>query len=466
MKLSFLVISFLSLFLLFHSMVFAQDQVSAFSIDKVEKIVKNSATYLQGQESCEEVLLNHIKVVDESESFIHELTHKSTYEITQYEITMLQKILTNRFAHLNKALSAFKESDEVSGCYPSILGQAIAVYDFALLGNSVFGDIELRRIVFNFTKHAKYSLQSLRKMYARFTSSEFLEEFKQNMEDLKEVLPESVEASSHLKTGRFRTLPDVLLRGSISFVSGVAKVWGFISDKLIWRNGRLNGDQEALGELRANLKPLDLIFEKRNFTLSNYTIPGHWGHVAIWLGTKEQLIENGMWNKDFFQPFKQAVEEGKNIIEIRKKGIQFVSLEKFINLDEIAVTRIKNASVQAEEIFQNLVDQMDAAYDFSFNAQTPDKLTCSELVAYTYGNIRWPEYKTILQVSLRPDDVAILSLYDETPEEFVLYLKGNRNAPFEKKGFEDWKELFTKKVLKLNKQFEKKLNAIRSRNIK
>jgi hypothetical protein len=217
--------------------------------------------------------------------------------------------------------------------------------------------------------------------------------------------------------------------------------------------------------LKANLKPLDLLFEKRNFTLTNYTIPGHWGHVAIWLGTKEELIANGMWDKDFFIPFKQAIEEGKNIIEIRKKGVQFVSLEHFMNLDEVGVTRIKSARNQMDEIFRNLASEMDTPYDFSFNAQTPDKLTCTELVAYTYGNIRWPEYETFIQVSLRPDDVGILSLYDDTPEEFILYLKGHRKAPFEKIAFEGWKKLFNKKVKKLNKQFEEKLNAIRASNI-
>jgi hypothetical protein len=200
--------------------------------------------------------------------------------------------------------------------------------------------------------------------------------------------------------------------------------------------------------LKHRLKPLDLIFEKRKYTLSNYTIPGHWGHVAVWLGTKEELIESGVWDKNYFAPFRAAVESGKNIIEIRKKGMQFVSLESFTNLDEIAVTRMRNAQTDSEEILNNINDEMDATYDFSFNAQTPDKLTCSEMVAYGYGDIHWPAMKTLLQVSLRPDDIGVLSLYKDSPEEFVLYIKGDENKLAEEQSYDDWELLFHEKTEK------------------
>ena len=262
------------------------------------------------------------------------------------------------------------------------------------------------------------------------------------MNEQKISLPTGINIDPKLKDGRFSAPSDVASKGVSTAVVGFAKVWGFISDKLKWRDGHLNKNQDVINALKANLKPLDLIYEKRTFVLSNYTIPGHFGHVAVWLGTKEELIAAGIWDKEFFKPFREEVEAGRNIVEVRKKGMDFVSLENFTNLDELAVTRVTKAQERIEEIMENLVDEIDATYDFAFNALSDDKLTCAEMIAYSYGDIHWPGMKTILSVSLRPDDMGVLSLYENSPEEFVLYFTSNKDNTANKMSFEDWKKLF------------------------
>lgn len=425
---------------------YAQEAVSNPVVDSLKEIQIKSTHFLESSESCQDILTNHMSIVDDSENFIGTLANKKSEEISQYEISMLQKILTNRFIHLQKTLDAYTDKEEVKGCSPAALGDAIAIYDLTLLGGKALNDSTLRRIVYNFTKYPKYKLTELRKMYSHYTSQTFIEEFQERLNADKIALPEHLTINRDIKDGYFTRASDVAIRGTSSIISGAARVWGFISDRLKWRDGYLNGNIEVLNSIKANLKPLDLIYEKRNFTLSNYTIPGHWGHVAVWLGTKEELIQLGVWDKDYFEPFRQAVEEGKNIIEIRKKGMNFVSLEDFVNLDEIAVMRITNAIEKREEIFSNISDEMDATYDFAFNAQTPDKLTCSEMIAYSYGDIHWPEMKTLIEVSLRPDDIAVLSIYKNSPEEFVLYFKGKQDKSAEQMSFEEWRGLFKEKT--------------------
>jgi len=372
------------------------------------------------------------------------VSHKSE-DVTQFEISNLQKMLTARYANLKKTMDAYSAEN---GCQPSVLGEAVAIYDFTQLGSKALNDPKMRRIVNTIVKYPKYELTGLKKMYSHYTSHEFIAAFLEKLNEDKISLPDNLSISADVNDGKFVRSSDVAIKGVSSVVSGAARVWGFLSDKLKWRNGRLNKNEQAIAILKQNLKPLDLVYETRTFVLSNLTIPGHWGHVAVWLGTKEELEQTGVWDKEFFKPFREAVEAGKNIVEIRKPGMQFVSLEDFTNLDEIAVTRINGITDNIESVMEGLSEQLDAKYDFTFNALTPDKLTCAEMIAYSYGDIHWPGMKTILNVSLRPDDMGILTLYKDTPAEFVLYLKGNKDGSFDEKSLDDWKELFKDRLKK------------------
>lgn len=391
------------------------------------------------------MLNKHIKLVDQSESLIQTMVSHKSEDVTQFEISNLQKMLTARYAHLKETMEAYNAEN---GCQPAILGEAVAIYDFTQLGSKALNDPKMRRIVNTIVKYPKYELTGLKKMYAHYTSHEFIAAFLEKLNADKVSLPDNLSLSADVKDGKFVRSSDVAIKGVASVVSGAARVWGFLSDKLKWRNGRLNKNEQAIALLKQNLKPLDLVFETRTFVLSNLTIPGHWGHVAVWLGTKEELEQTAVWDKEFFKPFREAVEAGKNIVEIRKPGMQFVSLEDFTNLDEIAVTRINGITDNIESVMEGLSEQLDAKYDFTFDALTPDKLTCAEMIAYNYGDIHWPGMKTILNVSLRPDDMGILTLYKNTPAEFVLYLKGNKDGSFDEQSIDDWRDLFKDRLKK------------------
>ncbi|MGZ3807151.1 MAG: hypothetical protein ACXVCE_03635, partial [Bacteriovorax sp.] len=242
---------------------FAEEIDNVVAINPINEIQNKSAQLIGKTESCQDILTNHLAIVDESESFIGTLVSKKSEDITQYEILMLQKILTNRFVHLSKAMNAYVDKEEVKGCSPGILGEAIAIYDFTLLGSKALNDPKIRRIVYNFTKYPKYKLSELLKMYTYYTSSSVIEEFQEELNAEKVALPEQLSINKEINDGRFYTFSDALLNGSISVISGAARVWGFISDQLKWRNGHLNGNTEVLTTLEKNLRPLDLLYEKR-----------------------------------------------------------------------------------------------------------------------------------------------------------------------------------------------------------
>ena len=393
------------------------------------------------EQLCQERLEAHLKVIEASQKQLRSLALNSKL-ISPYAITQLQLNITNRYESLKKFMTFYE--DDRSNCGSYLVSKAVAIYDFTLFGNVALVQSDLRRIIEDFTTFEKYDLTNFVMSYLKYTSDNYINKIQSEIAEEGTKIPKDLTIKENVGKN-VSTFNDKLIKGAGAIIVNVAKFWGFISDNLKWRNGRLQNNQIVFNLLKNNLKPLDLIFEEKKFLLSNYTIPGHWGHIAIWLGTKKELMDLGVWDQAYFAPFKAQVLAGKQILEIRKKGIDYVSLNDFINLDEIAVTRVSNALDNAEYIFNELALQTDKKYDFQFDAHTLSKITCSELVAFSYGNIAWPQSKTLFQTIIRPDDIAVVTTKKNAPAKFILYLKGNKDKSFNNMSFANWKDLYQSK---------------------
>ncbi len=394
------------------------------------------------EDVCKERLEAHIELMNEHELYLQKIGSESK-TIGSFEITQFQKSLTARYASLNALLKTY--NDKELNCQPAILGKATAIHDFTRIGQSIIANTELRRITVSFTKFEAYKLTNFIEDYKKYTSNEMIAEVQNSINQENALLPyeQKFNLSEKDYDPNLYATSDIAIKAATTTVAGAAKVWGFISDHLKWRQGRLRDNAEVKALVLSKLRPLDIIYEKRTFVLSNYTIPGHWGHNAIWMGTKAELILAGLWDKEFFKPFRAQVEAGNNIVEIRKEGLNFQSLDNFLNLDEFAITRMKGIDQRASGVFEELFAQIDKKYDFKFDARTTDVITCAELISFSYGDYKWPETKTLFQVSLRPDDLAITSVQANPQAEFILYLKGaKKNGPFQNLTQDQWKALF------------------------
>lgn len=192
-----------------------------------------------------------------------------------------------------------------------------------------------------------------------------------------------------------------------------------------WRTGHLHLVPGLEEEVLQQLRPLDLIYEKRRFKLTDYTIPAHWGHLAVWLGTKEELIELGIWDHPALDFFRESIERGESVYEVRRWGLQFDTLENFLNLDEFAITRVgpilEQSTEEIAEIYELLARQWTKKYDFTFNALATDRVTCTEIVFLSYGSINWPRGVTLGRTTITPDHMAELAHYSNSPMEFVAF---------------------------------------------
>ena len=243
-----------------------------------------------------------------------------------------------------------------------------------------------------------------------------------------ELIKNQVSLTTYFKaSGHFQDRINSLIT---VITNGLSRAFGTLIGGIEWRTGYLYQDIQFQSLVESKLMPLDIIFEKKSFKLTDKTIPGNWGHTAIWLGTKKQLIDLDLWDKKELAPFREKIENGQSIFEMRKWGTQFDSIENFLNLDEIAITRVKDiknrSKLEVLEVFNLLSEQFEKTYDFGFDAMATTKITCTEVIMLSYGAINWPADKVLGRLAITPNNMAEIAVWNNSPVDFVAYYKASQ----------------------------------------
>ncbi|MBT3259202.1 MAG: Poxvirus G6 [Deltaproteobacteria bacterium] len=230
-----------------------------------------------------------------------------------------------------------------------------------------------------------------------------------------------------------------------SVVGGVSGFFGNVMGLVEERKGKLYDDSRVLQDVGRTLKPGDILLEKTPFRLTDRLIPGHWGHAAIWVGNEEELKRLGLWEHPVVQKHHNDIRRGASVVEALRDGVQMNTLEDFLNIDDLAVLRMK--SISNEDLAQSIVRafrQIGKEYDFNFDVETTDKIVCSELVYLVYPDPDWPTDRIMGRYTISPDHVARKALKDGPLSLILLYHDGriqkNRDQVFE--------ELMTEKAHK------------------
>ena len=190
------------------------------------------------------------------------------------------------------------------------------------------------------------------------------------------------------------------------------------------------------------LEPGDIIMDKTSFAMTDRLIPGHFGHVAIWLGRPDQLEELGLFDpavNTYGDSLRNALEwkdklmEGKCILEALRPGVVINTIEHFLYVDEVLILRLKPEAVGGQEALKKLRSQivcramhhLGQRYDFNFDINTANTIVCSELAYQAYPqNIAWPLTKTAGRWTISPDQVAVMAGPTSAfPLEIVYYVR-------------------------------------------
>src|SRR5690606_18021782 len=66
---------------------------------------------------------------------------------------------------------------------------------------------------------------------------------------------------------------------------------------------------------------------------------------------------------------------------------------------------------------------LEKKYDFSFDAMATTKITCTEIIMLSYGNINWPMDRVLGRLSITPNNMAELALFNDSPLEYIAYYR-------------------------------------------
>ncbi|MFZ2267440.1 MAG: YiiX/YebB-like N1pC/P60 family cysteine hydrolase [Azonexus sp.] len=195
------------------------------------------------------------------------------------------------------------------------------------------------------------------------------------------------------------------------------------------RRGKLDGQAPVLEKLATTARAGDVLLEKTPFRLTDAFIPGHWGHVAVWVGSETELRQLGIWEHPVVRPHQANIRAGRGVVEALRAGVKMNTLAHFLNIDDLALLRPKQLTdAERVEVVLQTLRQVGKAYDFNFDVESTDRIVCSELVYHAYGDVRWPTARHLGRVTISPDNVAIEAIGEGSFDIGLLYHDGQEVA--------------------------------------
>ncbi len=281
----------------------------------------------------------------------------------------LRRIVNNGNVSFNKEKDELLQSTELfySSYYSRLKRRAIKIYE---LGQKLYAEQLVnddQYIVLN-------TLISSSVIYQVEKELEGKKKFKYNF---KRVMKRIVDG--HHVSDRFE-------RAYEGIIFGISKAYGRTLGLVQFRKGYLYQNKECEEDVLAIIKPMDILYDKINAKINDKLIPGFWGHTAIWIGNEEQLKELGIWEHESIKPLHNTIRAGNSIVEGLGDGVNIYSVEHFLNIDDVALAHHKSLTKQqtAEGVLR-AVAQIGKKYDFAFDAETNDYVTCSEVVFNAYS---------------------------------------------------------------------------------
>ncbi len=190
-----------------------------------------------------------------------------------------------------------------------------------------------------------------------------------------------------------------------------------------------------LQKVAPQMRPGDLILERRNWFLSNAFLPGFWPHGALYIGTPDDLRRLGIAEhveiRRRWAEYTKPGEHGapKTILESISEGVVFNTLEHSLHADYVAVLRPQLTDAEIGQAIVRAFSHQGKPYDFEFDFFTSDKLVCTELLYRSYEGLLKFDLVRVMGRDTLPA-IEIVKMFDrerrkEKPAlKFVFFLDG------------------------------------------
>ncbi|MDR0735667.1 MAG: hypothetical protein LBF51_02340 [Zoogloeaceae bacterium] len=196
------------------------------------------------------------------------------------------------------------------------------------------------------------------------------------------------------------------------------------------RHGKLYQQSAIEKDVASVLRAGDILLEKTPFRLTDAFIPGHWGHVAIWIGTEAELKELGLWEHPLVVPHQAAIRAGRGVVEALRSGVEINTLARFLNVDDLAVVRMVDLPLEKKRTaLLETLRHVGKAYDFNFDVESTDRIFCSKLIYLAYGDTGWPTSRFLNRFTISPDNIAQRAAETQGPLAPVLIYHNGHKTP-------------------------------------
>jgi hypothetical protein len=183
----------------------------------------------------------------------------------------------------------------------------------------------------------------------------------------------------------------------------------WMGDTKVKRLGASLISVKQIEDMKQNLRPGDIIVERRNWYLSNIGLPGFWPHAALYIGTPDDMKlfftedsvtmyyrKKGNYKSfiDYLdkkypanmKEYRKYASDGypHQVIEAVSEGVQFSSLQESASADYIGVMRPRLSKLDIAKAVDEAFHYLGRPYDFNFDFLTDSSIVCSELIYKIY----------------------------------------------------------------------------------
>jgi uncharacterized protein YycO len=164
------------------------------------------------------------------------------------------------------------------------------------------------------------------------------------------------------------------------------------------------------------LRPGDVLVVRKEFAATNYFLPGHWPHVALYLGTRSQLVRTGVGEEPYVSTRLEQLAaatpttavivpnpthewsgdadtaEHPCVLESMKDGVRIRSVNSPFNSDSIVVVRPRLPERDVATALARAFQHEGKPYDFDFDFSCSHRLVCTEVVYRAYDGVAGVEF--------------------------------------------------------------------------
>jgi hypothetical protein len=177
--------------------------------------------------------------------------------------------------------------------------------------------------------------------------------------------------------------------------------------------GRLTGKADARDAVLDRLHPFDIILvANKSYPFGNL-IPGRFSHVYLYTGSEAEMRAAGLWDLPEVVPHRAEIRAGKRFLEAVTPAARLITPSKGLEVDAAAILHRALTPSERRYAARAAFSSLGLPYDFFFNVDTPQTLSCTELVNKAYPELHLKIRPAYGQHVILPDDVVAQAIRGE-----------------------------------------------------